>query len=574
MTKKEYKLENSKYRKDRREQKNEYRKKKGSELIFDDEWVFPMEIAKKAMGRGYWEYITRQDLDKLVLISAKSTKKSFCICLYILWCMVNFRGMNTLVMRNTVSTLSGSLINTFKQAINKLVDEYGLVCFKYLLNEGNKTRSNSNKSFEFPWQAEIQFRAFESVDNVAGIYPQKGTFELMFVDEPIVKNFTDEKGAFEKQQEDFKMIADSIFRGLSKFTNQVFKVDYDMRKQKVMYYFKRKTILTANPWNDKHWIVEQANAVIPDSEYQDFVLENIEKNIQMVRYVKSRSIDHLTGKQVISNTMFMKMSKFLNEFTTPQERAKDWTALQEGNPYDLTAILGFVYDGSDPTVYVYRGSVQNTKGFDKEINEFDEFSIGFDFGFSDRTSMTIKGMLRDKNNMLRTFTLLYWNFKNSKEKSLSRLQINNLVVEWVSNSFDIYPDMLDKKITFVCDEKGMWVAEMLQETLLAHGYTNFVFQQSVKAGLPIITRQIMTNTRLETGEMLVNWEEHKELKDEFYSIKYKEGNVERDEKHFPVDGINSFEYAEEPFVPFYDNFMDYANINGIKIGLKSMQKYV
>lgn len=569
MTKEEYKALDGFNRKTIVEAKKD---KKYKPTITDID--FPLETLQKSLGKGYTN-LHYKDIFMKIYYSAKGTKKSFNLAQYILWFMCNFKEANVLAMRNTISTIYKTLVKTFISAIRHLIKNYNITGLEYLLKDGNHSKSNMEKKFQFPWGTVILFAAFEQADGIAGTYAEVGSFEIIMLDEPIAKNVS-EKIDYDKQQDDFKMIYQSLFRGKSKsvgYHNVLWKI-VDGQKIYMPYKFDKTILLSMNPWDEKHWLSLIANEMISDNQWRDFVYEDIYNNYKMERFKDKVVVNN--DVEYKQRTMVVKMTKFINEFVDEQEKANDMIMLSSSEPYDLTATLGFVYDGSDPSVYVYRMAMRSALSFENSFDDvYDYYTIGYDYGWKDKTSFKLKGWIMEEDGVLRDYYLKSYTFKQSDKKDdkkiyKSRLEINAMLIEWVEQCLLEREDLADKMVYCVCDEKGAVAFEQLAIDLQEAGYNNFVLYTSVKVGIPIVSRQHITQVRWELGMSLINWDEHPELYKEYWEIMYKDGDVIRDEKKFAVDEINSDEYANEPSI----NYMDLSMLKDLKIGWNSTKKYV
>lgn len=566
MTKLEYKAQDGFNRKIVKEAKLD---KKYKETIKNID--FPLKTLQKSLGKGYMN-LHYKDIFEKIYYSAKGTKKSFNLAQYILWFMCNFKTANVLAMRNTIATLYKTLVKTFISAIRHLINNYGIKDLEYLLKDGNHSKSNMEKKFMFPWGTVILFAAFEQADGIAGTYAEVGTFEIIMLDEPIAKNVS-EKVDYEKQQDDYKMIHQSLFRGRSKnvgYHNVLVDI-INGEKIYMPYKFTKTILLSMNPWDEKHWLSVRANKAISDGAWREFVWDDLYNNYKMEVITKEVVVND--GVEYERKQMVVKMSKFINEFVDEQEKTNDMIMLNSGDPYDLTATLGFVYDGSDPTKYVYRMAMRSAMSFENRFDDiYDYYTIGYDYGWKDKTSFKLKGWVMEEDGVLRDYYLKSYTFKQDREKKhfASRLEINAMLIDWIEQCLSEREDLADKPVYCVCDEKGAVAFEQLAIELEQAGFNNFELFTSVKVGIPIVSRQQITQVRWELGMSMINWDEHIELYQEYWDIMYKDGDIIRDEKRFAVDEINSDEYANEPMI----NYIDISMLKDIKIGWKSTEKYV
>lgn len=517
--------------------------------------VFPYKTLVQATGMNYEELVSLYNsaiTTGKVFYSAKGTKKSFNLALFIIWLKCNIEELNVLALRNTTATIMKSLVQTFKKAMIRLIKVFGIKDLQWILDNGDYTKSQFEKNFKWPNGTIIRFGAFEQADNMAGSDNEVGSFGVFFIDEPIAKN-PSEHIDYEKQKEDYLMIKMSIFRGLNTL-NGVHKVPYELDKNGVPrgyvdYHFQRQTLLSMNPWDDKHWITtDLVEPTISNEEWIEYVLQDIRNNKKMVR---NKVIEvEVDGKIQKEKTMICKMTKLVNEFVDEQERLQDEVMLQRGDAYDLTSTLGFDYDGADPTFYVYRINMKNSLEKYEDI-DFERYTIGIDFGVKDKTALTLIGWFTDEYGMIHQQLFPQLVFENSRKLNYDRLQISDLLISWFGILLEEVDDLYEKPCSVVYDEKGELTCLMIKKELQEKEFYNFKFNMSVKKGIPLILRQTLLQMLLDLGYVHLDWNEQLYLKKEMFNIMYdltsiEDKGMQRDEKHFHVDCLNSWEYGLEP----------------------------
>ena len=167
---------------------------------------------KEIIGRGYkkfWQSTKRYRVVK----GSRASKKSTTTALNLIFRMTQYPEANTLVIRQTMSTLKDSCYAQLKWAINRLG-----------LNDYWKSTVNPLQLEYLPTGQKILFRGLDDPLKITSITVDKGVLCWLWVEE-----------AYEIQEEDFN------------------RIDESLRGKLPPGYFLQCT-LTFNPWDSSSWL--------------------------------------------------------------------------------------------------------------------------------------------------------------------------------------------------------------------------------------------------------------------------------------------------------------------------------
>lgn len=445
---------------------------------------------------------------------AKSSGKTYSICAFFIYLLVNEPYWNGIVIRKYSSDHKTKTFITFEK-VAKLLDE------KYNCNLKNNLSFRQYRThIEIEYKNKvISFFSLSGVSNFGGITCPFGGYGGIFIDE--IVEFKDTKYLDEDkiklEQDGLRMIIDTAIRGTE-------------------YNGKHKFLITAsNGWNENHWFTKEY--VLPFLQLTDKNINKLIKNNFLV--YKDKKFNSDLGISIC------KITTWVNKHKSKLEVKKAKSLQKTDLNYYNASVLGLYYQFLSNNL-IYASYLPLIKPLDLEYLEKNRNYIKWviwssDWGKNDSTVLLCNLVITDVNYKI-TDWIVFKNIdiKNNKIKQIEKI---DAFIDEIQQFYNDYPFLCEIYNIYTIDCKEYTIIELMKDKIEKIGLYFLNVFPSIKNNVYWnIENRISTLISLICSQKLYFSDECVPLLEELKFCSYNT-NGERDEIYCKLDNINSLEYA-------------------------------
>lgn len=445
---------------------------------------------------------------------AKSSGKTFSICAFFLYLLVNEENWNGIVIRKYASDHKTKTFTTFQKVAGILDKLYNC----NLINNLSFNQFKSHTEIEYNKKI-ISFLSLSSTSNIGGITCPFGGYGGIFIDEIVEFKDTSfiEISKIQMEQDGLKMIIDTAIRG----------TEYDG---------KHKFLITAsNGWNEEHWFTKEYVSSNLQLDYKN--IEKLKKNNYL--FYRNKKFDEGMGISILKITTWVNIHKSKDEIKKAKAlKTKDIN-------YYNASVLGLYYQFLGNSL-IYGDCLQYVKELDLEYFEKNKKYIKWviwssDWGKNDATVLLCNLIIAD-NEYKNLEWIVYKNIE-LKNKDYRQQDKIKFFIDEIEKFYNEFPFLMNEINYYTIDNKEYTIIELIKDYLYNRnlGFIQ-VFPSIKSSSYWNIDNRISTVKMIMYDKKIYFNNGCLPLTNELSKAMYTE-NWERDEIHCKLDNINSLEYA-------------------------------
>lgn len=445
---------------------------------------------------------------------AKSSGKTFSICAFFIYLLINEPNWNGVVIRKYSSDHKTKTFRTFEKVARILDEKYNC----NLINNLSFSQYKTHTEIEYQKKI-IAFLSLSSTSNIGGITCPFGGFGGIFIDEIVEFKDTNylDNDRIQLEKDGLKMIIDTCIRG-----NE--------------YNGKHKFLITAsNGWNENHWFTKE------------FVKENLILDSANIRKLEKDNFLYYTNKKFNEKMgiTICKITTWVNIHKNKEELKKAKALKQSDINYYNASVLGlyykFLYNNLIYANYLEYIDFMKKDFITKNLRYIRYVIWCSDWGKNDATVLMCILITMNLNYKIEEIVVYRdIEIKNSKIKQQDKIKY---FVEIIKDFYNEFPQLIQEKNYYWIDCKEYTIIELMKDKLWEENIDFIYVRPSIKNNnLWNIKNRITTViSMICSGKFYVS-QECEPLMKELQNCVYNQ-NWERDEIHCKLDNINSLEYG-------------------------------